>query len=78
MPQLREEIDADITSEKPRVTEFKTAQTGHELLCGSCGTIFYVDDVTHENFKRALAFDSAHEFCCDTCSEDLLSTDYVR
>jgi hypothetical protein len=78
MPQLREEIDADIISDIPAVTASKTARTRHPLICGSCGGTFFVDDVTHENFDRALECDASHEFCCDSCSEDVLSTDYVR
>ena len=67
MPKLREEAQIDVPQAEQRYSTFKNEQYPHEILCGSCSTVIYVDDATYESFHRAVAHDPDNQILCDNC-----------
>lgn len=69
MPQVREELDADLArTNEP--TEFRTDLNRFELPCGVCGRTLYVDEPTVRDFERALEHDLDNQFICSECERD--------
>lgn len=69
MPGVRKQYDADIArTNEP--TSYRTEDNVHELDCGVCGRLMYVDKQTFEDFKRKFQHDPDNQFVCMDCDRD--------
>ncbi|MFY9611489.1 MAG: hypothetical protein WAU45_23115 [Blastocatellia bacterium] len=70
MTKLRETLD-DTQSAVETATKFKTELNKHELRCGVCNDLFYVDDSTYNRVRVALDFDPTNNpFSCEDCEQE--------
>ena len=51
-------------------TRFKKSFNQSELMCGYCGALYYVDDVTFDQAMSAMEEGVDNTFCCDDCEAD--------
>jgi hypothetical protein len=51
-------------------TTFRTAENQHELRCGMCGEIYFVDSVTLDSVNTAVAQGLDNPFRCEDCEEE--------
>lgn len=72
MAPQREVLDTDgKRAERVHPTRHATKVNRHEVHCGVCGEVYYVDEPTYEHVKRTLEFDpSSDPFTCERCEEE--------
>ena len=51
-------------------TRYRRGPNRSELICGSCGETFYVDDLTFRQAMSAMEKGDQSPFCCDECEEE--------
>ncbi len=70
MERLREALD-DRYAARQKPTRFETRLNKHEVRCGVCDRLFYVDESTYERVRSAIEFDPTdNPFRCDDCEEE--------
>jgi hypothetical protein len=70
MSTLKETSD-EIPAAIATPTEFPTERNKYEMRCGACHELFYVDETTYNQVRRAVEFDPADDpFRCDDCEEE--------
>ena len=67
MNALRSFYDADRTENFKQPTPFQTERNQHEVYCGECGEMFFVDDISFENISRAIENTLENPFVCEDC-----------
>ena len=68
MTTLASKPQEHITS--PATTSFKTQQNQHEVRCGMCGSIIYVDEETFSFVQDAIKTGLDDPFRCARCKEE--------
>ena len=51
-------------------TRYRKGPNQSELICGTCGGIYYVDEVTFHQAMSAMEEGSDNPFCCDECETE--------
>ena len=51
-------------------TTFKTEENRHELRCGMCGEIYFVDSETFDGVSVAVEAGLDNPFRCEDCEEE--------
>lgn len=51
-------------------TMFRTAENQHDVRCGMCGEIYFVDSETHEGVNTAVQEGLDNPFLCDDCEQE--------
>jgi hypothetical protein len=70
MSKLRETLD-EIPAAVETPTKFQTKLNKHEMRCGVCDELFYVDESIYDRVRRAVEFDPTdNPFRCDDCEEE--------
>ena len=70
MTKLRWEVSPVEGSAAPLgPTTFKTAEHQHELRCGMCGEIYFVDSETLDSVNTAVQAGLDNPFLCEDCEE---------
>lgn len=70
MPGLREKLD-EPRSDIDAPTKFETERNTHQIRCGVCEDLYFVDETTYNRVRRALEFDPTdNPFSCDDCEEE--------
>jgi hypothetical protein len=70
MERLRETLD-EPRSDAGTPTKFKTGLNTHQLRCGVCDELFYVDEAAYSRVRSASEFDPGeNSFRCPDCEEE--------
>ena len=68
MPRVSEEFDDElIKTNEP--TEYQTTENRHEIACGVCGRMLYVDARALADFERDLEHDLDNQLICFECKQ---------
>lgn len=70
MTTLRSYLDPDQQSAAIGPTVFKTERNQHEIRCGMCGKISYVDDDTYDFISYAINAGLDDPFRCEWCTQE--------
>jgi hypothetical protein len=70
MSNLTSQMVPDQTSGFPGPTAFKTERNQHEVHCGMCGKIFYVDESIYAFAKEGMETGLDNPFKCETCEQE--------
>lgn len=68
---LREEIDGDFGDHFVSISDYRTGENQHEVDCGTCGKVFYADNLTHENIVRVIEQGLDNPFVCIDCQQEI-------
>ena len=69
--RLRSAIDPE--EEPNRIagpTRFRIGRNQSELVCRSCGDLYFVDDLSFREAMVAMEVGLENPFCCDECEEE--------
>jgi len=51
-------------------TRYRKGPNQSELICGICGSTYYVDEVTFHQAMAAMDEGADNPFCCDDCEAE--------
>lgn len=78
MTSLRSYIDPDQPGATEGPTFFRTERNEHEVRCGMCGRIGYVDEETFHFVSDAINAGLDNPFSCEVCEEEYDDLAYKR
>lgn len=67
MNKLRSFYDSDRIEKISLPTNYRTQRNQHEIYCGMCGELYYVDDIFFDRLTRKIAETSDNPFICEEC-----------
>jgi translation initiation factor 2 gamma subunit (eIF-2gamma) len=70
MTNLTSHLEPGQTRVIPGSTAFKTERNQHEVRCGMCGNIFYVDEGVYAFAKEGMETGLDNPFKCETCEQE--------
>ncbi len=70
MNRIRAFYDADRDQKMAVPTRFRTEKNKHELFCGNCGEVVFVDDMIFDEVKGMLEKTMENPFVCEDCIEE--------
>jgi len=70
MEPLRSQLQPQELSGLPGPTMFKTERNEHEVRCGMCGRISYVNDDVFEGIRMAVDSGLDYPFSCEICEKE--------
>lgn len=73
----REEIDADLGERYVDISDYRSGTNQHEIDCGTCGKVYYTNNVTHENILRTIEQGLDNPFVCDDCQQEIDAEAYA-
>lgn len=51
-------------------TRYRKGPNQSELICSSCGDLYFVDDISFREAMSAMEMGLENPFCCDECEAD--------
>ncbi len=70
MTRIRSFFEADRIEKYGKPTSVKTAENRNEVLCGTCGEKFFVDDSQAAHFAEAMETTNENTFLCEGCQAE--------
>jgi hypothetical protein len=67
---FREEIDGDLSENYVSISDYKTEQHQHEIICSVCCKTFFANKATHDNICRVIEQGLDNPFLCDDCQQE--------
>ena len=70
MARLRSFYEADKVEEFGNPTSARTDENTHEVICGTCGETFFVDDKQAAHIEKAMKMTMENTFLCEGCQSE--------